>query len=106
VKAAIADAAAKKTEAARMAAVEADGEAAKFRKSLRVAEGSVRRAEVQLRGVEQMFEGAGEPAATVALEELKAKALGRLSEAITEFVVLMSGEPQGGIKIRRRSTYQ
>jgi hypothetical protein len=95
-KAAAADEAAKKTEDARRIAVQAGGEASRVAKALRFAGGALLRARAQIRNVGRMFEGAGEPAAAVAFEELQSEALERLSDAQKQLNAL-EGEAQAKI---------
>jgi hypothetical protein len=80
-KAALAEAAAKRAEDARRAAVKAGSEAAPFGKKVRLAEGAKLRAEAQFREAERVLETAGSPPAMQRAEELKTKALERLVDA-------------------------
>jgi hypothetical protein len=91
-KAAAADAAAKKTEEARRVAVQVGAEASKVTKALRLANGARLRAEGQLRDIERMFDGAGEPAAVAAIRDLMAKPLERLAEARRQINAVESEE--------------
>jgi L,D-transpeptidase catalytic domain len=93
--AAAADAAAKKAEDARKVAAKTHAEAARFVMGIFLAEGARKRAEVQLRDIGSMFDGAGEPAASAALEEIKAKALERITEAQKQLYALKAeGQPK------------
>jgi hypothetical protein len=76
--------AAQKLEEARMAAVRAASEAARFIRSLRVAENAKRRAEAQLRALET----AASPLATERAEAMKVEALGRLTKQQAELDAL------------------
>jgi hypothetical protein len=94
-KTAEADAASKKAEEARRAAVRAGADAARFVKPLRLAEGAKRRAEAQLEDAESAFETASSPEARQSAEEMKAKVLARLSEAQAQLDALKAeGQPK------------
>jgi L,D-transpeptidase catalytic domain len=80
-KAAEAEAAAKRLERARVAAAAKYKEAARANKTLRTAQGLKIRAETHLSEIERRFEASTEPAALAQAEDLKAKALAKLSEA-------------------------
>ena len=75
-----AEAAARKADAARLAATRSTGEAARAAKAVRLAEGARNRAETQLKAAEQAVESAVEPDTKERAEETKAKAAAKNAE--------------------------
>jgi len=79
-KAAEAETASKRLEQARLAAAAKYREAARANKSLRLAQSAKLRAEAHVRELERRLESITEPSALVEVEELKAKALAKISD--------------------------
>ncbi len=93
-KSAAAEAAARQAEEARRVAVRAGADAARFVKGLRVADGALRRAQAQLQDIERDLAATTSPEATEKAEQLKAKALERVTEAQARLDALKAeGQP-------------